>query len=215
MHNLQIIKFMVLVAIVGGVFVAGCAASTPSATPTTQATSVSVSEAATPTSEATLEPIAEAIKTATPTTQPTVTPSLSATAVPSSTPTTPPPEATSTPLPEPPTVQTEALNPELAAQGLEIYQQQYCGICHELAAAGTKGIFGPSQNRLGLTAAERLQDPHYSGQATTPAEYIRESILTPDAYHVEGYAQSRHPMPAFTHLTEAQVEALVQFLLQQ
>lgn len=103
----------------------------------------------------------------------------------------------------------------LAALGLQIYSEQYCGICHQLDAAGTKGIFGPSHNGLGQTAARRIQDSTYHGTAHTPAEYIRESILDPEAYIVPGFEQSRHKMPAFTHLTDAQVEALVQMLLQQ
>jgi hypothetical protein len=58
----------------------------------------------------------------------------------------------------------------------------------------------------------RLILPVYLATAT---EYIRESILNPSIYLVEGYEQSRHHMPAFTHLSEADVEALVQMLLQQ
>jgi len=104
---------------------------------------------------------------------------------------------------------------ELAAQGLQIYRQQYCGVCHRLDAAGTAGVFGPEQNSIGLVAEQRLQDEAYQGEAATAAEYIRESILNPGVYLVEGYEQSRHQMPPFTHLSQVQVDALVTMLLQQ
>jgi hypothetical protein len=68
---------------------------------------------------------------------------------------------------------------------------------------------------MGLTAEQRIQNPNYTGTATTAAEYIRESLLDPQVYLAEGYEQSRHHMPAFTHLSEAEVNALVALLLQQ
>jgi mono/diheme cytochrome c family protein len=121
-----------------------------------------------------------------------------------------------TALPSPavgPPEQANAADP--VAQGLQIYRQQYCGICHRLDAAGTAGVFGPEQNSIGLVAEQRLQDENYQGEATTAAEYIRESILNPGVYLAEGYEQSRHQMPPFTHLSQADVDALVALLLQQ
>jgi nitric oxide reductase subunit C len=104
---------------------------------------------------------------------------------------------------------------ELIAYGLQVYKQQSCGTCHQLDVASTAGMFGPSQNNIGSAAEQRIEDSRYTGQATTAAEYIRESIVDPAAYYVEGYQQSRHRMPAFTHLSEAELNALVQILLQQ
>ncbi|MCB0168083.1 MAG: c-type cytochrome [Anaerolineae bacterium] len=101
------------------------------------------------------------------------------------------------------------------AAGLKVYKEQYCGICHKLDVAGTGGIFGPEQNHLGTTAETRIKNPNYRGQAGTAADYLRESILDPAAYFVEGYEQSAHQMPAYTHLSDDQVDALVQMLLQQ
>lgn len=101
------------------------------------------------------------------------------------------------------------------ARGIQVYKSQYCGVCHELEAAGTAGIFGPSHNEIGALAEQRIRNPRYTGSATTAAEYIRESILDPNAHIVDGYGGSRHPMPAFTHLDDTDVDALVQMLLQQ
>ncbi len=101
------------------------------------------------------------------------------------------------------------------APGITVYRTNYCGVCHELPAAETRGTFGPTHAGMGATAAERLLDPAYGGAATTPAEYIAESILLPSAYLVPGYATSAHPMPSFAHLPEADIAALVELLLAQ
>ena len=101
------------------------------------------------------------------------------------------------------------------AQGITIYRANYCGVCHELPAAETRGTFGPSHAGMGATAAQRILDPAYGGRATTPAEYLAESILEPGAYLVPGYATSAHPMPSFAHLPAADIAALVELLLAQ
>lgn len=106
-------------------------------------------------------------------------------------------------------------NPELLAAGLAAYRAQYCGVCHLLAAAETRGTFGPTHNGMGATAALHLADPNYAGTATTPAEYILESIVDPQAFIVPGYATTSHRMPPYAHLEAATLEALVAFLLAQ
>lgn len=127
-----------------------------------------------------------------------------------------PPTTEAITAPETSDISEDALNdPELAAYGLQVYHQQYCGVCHHLATANTGGLFGPPQDQIGVTAEQRIHDPRYKGVATTAAAYIRESILNPGIYLVAGYEQSRHHMPAFTHLSQAEVDALVAFLYQQ
>lgn len=101
------------------------------------------------------------------------------------------------------------------AHGIAVYRANYCGVCHELPAAETRGTFGPTHGGMGATAAERLLDPAYGGAATTPAEYLAESIVQPSVYLVAGYATSAHPMPSFAHLPEADIAALVELLLAQ
>lgn len=101
------------------------------------------------------------------------------------------------------------------ASGLETYRDRYCGVCHTLDAAGTKGMFGPTHNGIGSTAAARVTDPSYTGNASTAEEYIRESIVDPTAYVVPGFELSRYRMGAYTMLSEAELDALVQFLLEQ
>ena len=99
--------------------------------------------------------------------------------------------------------------------GVAIYRANYCGVCHELPAAGTRGTFGPSHVAMRRVAAARIAEPGYGGEAATPEAYILESILAPSAYLAPGYATSTHPMPSFAHLAEADVAALVGLLLAQ
>lgn len=67
----------------------------------------------------------------------------------------------------------------------------------------------------GALAPECIQNPDYHGGATTAAGYIRESIVDPGAYIVEAYGASRHPMPSYAHLSNADLDALVRMLLSQ
>lgn len=98
--------------------------------------------------------------------------------------------------------------------GGELYLQHYCGLCHALDRAGTAGIFGPTHDGLAATAVMRLSDANYAGQATTPEDYVRESIVEPDVFVVPGFENSVHRMPAYTHLSEEQIDAIVRFLLE-
>lgn len=106
-------------------------------------------------------------------------------------------------------------DPALAEVGSAVYRQQYCGVCHTLDAAGTRGTFGPTHNGLGAIAAQRILSTEYSGYATNAAEYIRESLVDPQVYIVEGYGATPHRMPPYTHLDSASLDALVAFLLAQ
>jgi mono/diheme cytochrome c family protein len=106
-------------------------------------------------------------------------------------------------------------DPALLAAGLAVYRAQYCGVCHTLDAAGTRGTFGPVHNGMGAIANERLQDESYHGAATTATEYIRESIVDPQLYIVPGYAVTPHRMPVYAHLDSASLDALVAFLAAQ
>jgi hypothetical protein len=110
---------------------------------------------------------------------------------------------------------TPTSNPAILEAGLGVYRASYCGVCHTLTAAGTAGTFGPAHDGFGETAAVRIADSGYTGQATTPAGYIYESLLHPDNFYTPGYGASMHRMPPFTHLSQADLDALAAFLLAQ
>lgn len=124
---------------------------------------------------------------------------------------------------DPTAAQGDTLDPALndvpgggiVAAGRELYRQQYCGVCHALGTAGTAGSFGPTHNGMGATAADRVTDSTFTGAASTAEEYILESIIDPGVYVVPGYERTRARMPAYTNLSEDDLNALVQLLLQE
>jgi mono/diheme cytochrome c family protein len=109
----------------------------------------------------------------------------------------------------------ETVDPVTLAAGIAVYRQQYCGVCHILDAAETRGTFGPPHNEAAASAALHLADPRYVGAATTVAAYLYESIVNPEIHLVDGYAATAHRMPSFAHLPAEDIDALVYLLLQQ
>lgn len=101
------------------------------------------------------------------------------------------------------------------AQGQELYHTLACDSCHGLDAVGSTRTYAPTHNQLRATAEQRIHAADYTGEATTAAEYIRESIIDPKAYVVDGYEHLRFGMTTYAHLSEREINALVQFLLQQ
>lgn len=111
--------------------------------------------------------------------------------------------------------QAAKVDQEAAAQGKVLYHTLACDSCHGLDAVGSTRTYAPTHNHLRVTAEQRISAADYTGQATTAAEYIQESIVDPKAYRVAGYQHVRFGMPSFAHLSEREVNELVQFLLQQ
>jgi mono/diheme cytochrome c family protein len=94
---------------------------------------------------------------------------------------------------------------EGATSGEQIFVAAGCGSCHVLAKAGTNGSIGPSLEDLASAAAER--EP-----GTSAEDYVRQSILDPEAFTVEGFQSG--VMPSYQgRLTDRQVQALVDYLL--
>ena len=126
------------------------------------------------------------------------------------------PTSTSTPVPTISAPSTpEAVNQQLVEAGKKAYLGNYCGSCHTLAAAGTRGVFAPAHDQAATVALQRIADPRYAGGATTAAEYLLESLLDPNIYLAPGATGSRTAMPAFSHLDQDELDSIVYFLLQQ
>lgn len=100
----------------------------------------------------------------------------------------------------------------IIAAGVGVYQTIGCVACHQLDVADANGQTGPTHNGLGITAQQRIEDANYTGEASTAEEYIRESIVNPGAYIVEGYT---NVMPPYGSMPEDQLNAIVQMLLAQ
>ena len=82
---------------------------------------------------------------------------------------------------------------------MALFTEKGCVACHQLGGQG--GQFGPPLDNIG-----RQRN----------AEYIRRSLLEPNADTARGYEQFAGTMPPFgQQLTGAQLEALVRFLARQ
>lgn len=65
-----------------------------------------------------------------------------------------------------------------------------CGACHVVAGSAARGALGPDLTDIRKISHQRIADGDYTGEATTPAQYVRESILEPNAYVVPGTGYS-------------------------
>jgi sulfur oxidation c-type cytochrome SoxX len=89
-----------------------------------------------------------------------------------------------------------------ARTGDQIFTAAGCGACHTLAKANATGNIGPSLDDLAAAAGDG-----------SPEDYVRESVLDPDAEVAEGFQPG--VMPSYEgRLTDEQVQALVEYLLQ-
>jgi cytochrome c oxidase subunit 2 len=87
--------------------------------------------------------------------------------------------------------------------GEAVFAQNGCGSCHVLEEANATGTTGPSLEEL----------PQQARDAGKPLrEFVRESIVAPDAYVEDGYAAGVMPK-TYADLPDEQVGALVQYLI--
>ena len=85
-----------------------------------------------------------------------------------------------------------------------IGNQAGCSTCHSLEVDVI--LVGPSLAGIANRAGERVA-------GLSAEDYIRESIIDPDAYTVEGFPSSVMPLVWSSVLTEEQIDDLVAFLL--
>ena len=85
-----------------------------------------------------------------------------------------------------------------------------CTTCHSLEAGKT--IVGPALTRAGAVAAEAIQRPGYKGSAVNASEYLRESIIAPDAYVEGGFSPGVMPQN-YKDLSAQELDDLVAYLL--
>ncbi len=92
-----------------------------------------------------------------------------------------------------------------AKTGEQIFTAAGCGGCHTFGPAGSNANIGPSLDELASAAGDR--EP-----GTSAEDYVKESILKPQDFTVEGFGAG--VMPAFEgRLTDAQVDELTKYLL--
>lgn len=104
---------------------------------------------------------------------------------------------------------TVALPPADAAHGEALATEKGCVACHVTAPVGPAWMAEPG---IGSHAATRLTDPGYTGTATTPEQYIFESIVLPDVYVVPDF-QPTMPKDFGTQLSLQDVADLIAYLM--
>jgi cytochrome c2 len=82
------------------------------------------------------------------------------------------------------------LSPEQTA-GKAVYEKAGCTACHAIKGVGAQGGIGPNLSKIGNIAGERIASDQYKTTikdqpaAANPEDYIRQSILHPQAYITE------------------------------
>jgi cytochrome c oxidase subunit 2 len=92
-----------------------------------------------------------------------------------------------------------------AQAGEAAFRSNGCDSCHTLAAAGAKGKVGPDLDTL-AGEARRAGKPL--------EEFVRESIVDPNAYVEKGYPKGVMPQDFGTSIAKPQLDALVAYLVQ-
>jgi nitrite reductase (NO-forming)/hydroxylamine reductase len=93
-----------------------------------------------------------------------------------------------------------------------------CGACHVIpGVANASGAIGPDLSKMSEIAEATLKDPAYAGAAKSAAEYVHESIVSPDVYVAKdcpGGACQKGLMPASLAktLTDAELALVVDYL---
>src|SRR5438105_2328594 len=100
--------------------------------------------------------------------------------------------------------QTKAIgSPNVGQAGAAVFKNNGCGACHTLQAAGSSAKVGPDLDKL----------PAYAKQADQSLEtFVRDSIVTPNAYIQPGYPKNVMPQTFGQALSKQQLDALVQYL---
>lgn len=91
---------------------------------------------------------------------------------------------------------------DLVEQGRQLAQSQGCMGCH--TADGSQSV-GPTWKGL-YGSTEELED---GSTVTVDEEYLRESIVDPNAKIVKGFPPS---MPAYGQLSDEQIQALIAYI---
>lgn len=94
-----------------------------------------------------------------------------------------------------------------------------CTLCHNNVGKRAPMLDGAGADAVATNAPLRLKDPRYKGKATTPEEYIRESMKDPSAFVVIGFGtdnDTKSPMPNVTTgsigMSDAEVDAVIAYL---
>jgi mono/diheme cytochrome c family protein len=107
---------------------------------------------------------------------------------------------------------TQKLPAGNASTGQALANSKGCVACHITAPVGPAWMPSASQPGIGDRAAQRIKEPDYTGKATTPEQYLFESIVDPKVYLVSGF-QPVMPENFSDTLSAQDVADLIAYLL--
>lgn len=118
---------------------------------------------------------------------------------------------TATPVPTAPPMPTSAPRAVAGETAEEYILNAGCGSCHKIGRLGEAHKVGPDLSQIGLTARNRID-------GLTAAEYIRQSILNPNAFIARDCPNTAclaniMPQDYASRLTANQVDEIVNYLL--
>ena len=100
----------------------------------------------------------------------------------------------------------------------EMLNKLGCPLCHTIPGIeGAVGELGPKLHEK-INAPQRIKDPNYKGKAKSGRDYVRESILNPNAYIVfnkeagEPFPEGLMPQDFASKLSVNALDKLVDFI---
>ena len=100
-----------------------------------------------------------------------------------------------------------------AKKGEALATSQGCVGCHVASTTGPAWLSKPDQPGIGARAETRITQSDYKGKATTPEQYLLESIVDPPAYIVPGFDTVKMPATFGQTLTAQDAADLIAYLL--
>ena len=91
-----------------------------------------------------------------------------------------------------------------SAAGKAIFVSAGCGACHTFKAAGTSANVGPDLDTAPATDAKKAN--------MSLADFVRESIVNPNAFIASGFPKGVMPQNFGTSLGKTKIDALVSFI---
>lgn len=99
------------------------------------------------------------------------------------------------------------------AKGEALATSLACTACHVIAPTGPAWPAKDGEPGIGTRAAERLQDPDYTGEATSAEQYLFEAIANPNVYLVSGFSANVMPGAYANQLTDQDMSDLIAYLM--
>ncbi len=100
-----------------------------------------------------------------------------------------------------------------AAKGETLATTQGCVGCHVSTNTGPAWAAGAGAPGIGERAATRFTQPDYTGNATTPEQYLLESIVQPNVFVVQGYPENLMPGNYGQTMTAQDAADLIAYML--